>query len=170
MIAAGILDETERLELLNGELILMSPIGPKHSSIVKRINQLLQNLLNDRNTIVSIQDPITLEPASEPEPDIALLKNRPDFYANSHPTASDIYLIIEVADTTLEKDRQLKGNIYAKSGIPQYWIINLVDQQIEVYDTPIGEKYAHQQTYGIGENITLPFFNITIAVGQFFGF
>ena len=140
MIAAGILDEYDKVELINGELIYMSPIGPKHGGVINRINNLLQELLKGF-AIIAVQNPVTLAPFSEPEPDLALLKPRHDFYSDAHPVPEDIFLLIEVADTTLEKDRVVKAPLYAKAGIPLYWIVNLPELQLEIYSQPAGGQY-----------------------------
>lgn len=134
MIRRGILSEDDRVELIRGEIIEKMPIGDEHSASVKKLNRILSGLVGDR-AIVSVQDPIRLED-SEPEPDIALLRPRSDFYASGKPQASDVLLLIEVADTSLEFDRTVKRPLYAQAGIQELWIVNLADRSVEIYRQP----------------------------------
>lgn len=168
MIAAGILDEDDKVELLNGELIFMSPIGPKHSGVTNRINHLLKQLLQDL-AIVAVQNPIALAPLSEPEPDLAVLRTREDFYSESHPSPEDVFLIIEVADATLEKDRTVKAALYAEAGILHYWIVNLPEQQLEVYAQPAKGQYKLRQIYLLDEKVVIEPFGIEVGVEQLLG-
>src|SRR5262249_37658064 len=105
MRETGILAEDDRVELLDGEVREMSPIGPLHAAIVKRLNTLLSRALDD-SVILSVQDPIQLNDYSEPQPDLAILQHRDDFYAAAHPIAEDVLVVIEVADTSVEYDRE----------------------------------------------------------------
>ncbi|MCA1594329.1 MAG: Uma2 family endonuclease, partial [Acidobacteria bacterium] len=140
MGVAGIFSEDDRVELIEGEIVEMSPIGKRHAACVGRLTQILALLLQ-RQVILWIQNPIQLSDFSEPQPDIALLKPRDDFYEHSLPTANDILLLIEVSDTTLEYDRQIKLPLYARSGVPEVWIVNLPDEQIETHAHPSGGSY-----------------------------
>jgi len=135
MVDAGILTENDKIELINGEFITMSPIGSKHASCVKRLNTLLSNQLQD-DAIISVQDPIQADEYSEPEPDLAVLKPRADFYADGHPQPSDVLIVIEVSDSTLGFDKEVKLPLYAKAGIPEAWVINLPENTVEIYTTP----------------------------------
>ena len=168
MIAAGILDEENKVELINGELIYTSPIGPSHSGVTNRLNHLLQELLKGA-AIIAVQNPITLAPFSEPEPDLAILKTREDFYSKAHPTPEDIFLLIEVADFTLEKDRTVKAPLYAKAGVPFYWIVNLPELQLEAYSQPAKEKYKLRQIYLLDEKVEIPPFGIEVEVAKLIG-
>ncbi|HYY41710.1 MAG TPA: Uma2 family endonuclease, partial [Pyrinomonadaceae bacterium] len=107
MAEAGILTEADRVELINGEIIKMSPIGSLHAACVKGLNQLLHRQMGDA-ALIGVQDPIRLNDFSEPEPDITLLRPRPDRYAQAHPTSPDVLLVVEVADTTVLYDRNVK--------------------------------------------------------------
>ncbi len=138
--------EKARIELINGEIYEMSPINSSHSGVVNRLNRLLNRLLGEA-FIVSIQNPVVLGLYSEPEPDIAILNMRKDYYAASHPGPEDVRLIIEVADTSLEKDRKIKLPQYAKAGIPEVWILNIKGQSLEIYRSPSGTKFKLQNTY-----------------------
>ncbi|MDQ3917533.1 MAG: Uma2 family endonuclease, partial [Acidobacteriota bacterium] len=118
MGAAGIFHPDDRLELIGGEIVEMSPIGSSHAACVKFLSALLQRLFGG-TLIVSTQDPIRLDDFSEPQPDVALLRWREDFYRHAHPTPADVLLVVEVADTTVESDRQVKIPLYARAGIPE---------------------------------------------------
>lgn len=129
---AGVFTKDARLELIEGEIIEMSPIGSRHAACVKFLSRFLNRTVGDI-ALVSTQDPIRLNDFSEPEPDLALLRLRDDFYRDAHPTPADVLLIIEVSDTTLGYDRQVKMPLYAKAGIVEAWIVNLLEEQIEIY-------------------------------------
>lgn len=148
----GILTRKQPVELLNGEIIEMSPIKSLHSGTVKLLNRVLGEILG-KDFIISIQDPVELNQYSEPEPDVAVLKFREDAYTKSHPKPPEVLLIIEVADTSLEKDREVKLPIYAASGIRECWIVNLREQQIEVYTEPSEKGYADIHIYRKGDLI-----------------
>ena len=137
---AGILSEDDRVELLEGEIIEMTPIGSRHAACVSRLNRILTSQLGP-TAIVSVQNPIRLNDRSEPQPDIALLKPRPDFYAEAHPKPDDILLVIEVADTSVELDRETKLPLYAKAGIPEVWIVALTQRSVEIYRQPDAQGY-----------------------------
>jgi Uma2 family endonuclease len=122
--------EGKRVELLEGRIIDMDPVKSKHASVVKLLNNWLRSALSDQYTI-SVQDPILLSKYSEPEPDLAVLDFREDYYAKAHPQPKDIHLLIEVADTSLDKDQKVKLPLYAAAGIPEVWIVNLPEQQLE---------------------------------------
>jgi Uma2 family endonuclease len=131
----GLFTEDDPVELLNGEIIIMSPIGIKHASMVNRLNRLLNRLFRDR-TIISIQNPLALAPMSEPEPDLMLLKPREDCYAEQHPRPEDVLLLIEVSDTTLGYDQEKKIPAYASAGISEVWLIDVQAQTLTSYTQP----------------------------------
>lgn len=147
---AGVFGADARLELIEGEIYKMSPIGSPHASCVKFLSRLLNRLFND-TMLVSAQDPIRLSDFSEPQPDIALLRWRDDFYRQRHPTPEDVLLVIEVADTTVGTDRAVKIPLYAAAGVAETWIVNLPEEQIEVYAEPFGGAYQIVRTYRRGE-------------------
>lgn len=144
IVELGLLKENDQVELINGEIIHMSPIGSYHSGCVKRLNKILNALLNQK-AIISVQDPVRIDRFSEPEPDIAVLKLRDDFYTSSHPTPQDVLLIIEISDTTLQYDREIKLPLYAKAGIPEVWIVNIKEERIEVHTQPAKDIYKLQR-------------------------
>jgi Uma2 family endonuclease len=169
MVETGILEEGSPYELLNGEIIHMATIGSKHAAKVNRISAHLHQTV-EKTYIVRIQNPIELGAFSQPEPDIAILRWQDDFYESGHPTAQDIYLLIEVSDTTLDYDRTTKLPIYAESGIAEYWIVNLPDNQIEVYRNPSGKVYQSIQTFTKDQTLTIELLpEITIAVDDILG-
>ena len=136
----GVLAEDARVELIEGEIIEMSPVGSRHAACVDVVARLLNQQVGD-SVIVRVQNPIVLDDFSEPQPDIALLKFREDFYRDAHPRPENVLLVIEVSDTTLEYDRHVKIPIYARAGIPEALIFNLPDEQLEYYAQPEAESY-----------------------------
>lgn len=124
MAETGILKEDARVELIEGEIKMMSPIGSRHASTVDRSDRALKRLLGD-SYIVRVQGPILLDDYSEPQLDLAVLHFRDDFYAGGHPTPADVLLVIEVADSTLQEDRKVKMPLYARAGIPEAWLVDL---------------------------------------------
>ena len=158
MADVGILHPEERVELLQGAIISMPPIGPLHNSGVDRSNfQFGQSSVG--RYIVRAQGAIRLNDNSEPEPDVALLRFQEDFYATNQPTPEHILLVIEVSDSTLAYDRDVKVDLYAQAIIPETWIMNLVDDCIEAFTGPGPEGYANHAIYHRGDRIapsTLP--------------
>jgi Uma2 family endonuclease len=124
MAEAGVFAEDARVELIDGEVIEISPIGKRQAGCVNRLNRILHRKVGDL-AIVSVQNPISIDEFSEPQPDLTLLKPRADFYSNSHPTPADVMVIVEVADTTVEYDRNVKLPIYARAGVPEAWLVVL---------------------------------------------
>ena len=137
MAKHGILKPDERVELLDGEIVPMNPIGSPHAWCVKRVNRLF-SAFPDR-FLVSIQDPLRLSNLSEPEPDIVLLQL--DTPEDRHPEPQDVFLVIEVADSSITIDRRRKRPMYARAGIPEYWIVDLTTDHIEVYRDPSRARY-----------------------------
>ena len=137
---AGILHEDDRIELIEGRIEDMAPIGSSHASSVKRLLKTFVTRFQSQAT-VGVQDPVQLNAFSEPQPDVMLLRPRDDFYAERHPAPEDVLLLIEVADSSVEYDQQVKIPLYAKSGIQEVWLFNLRDQCVEVYRSPVGESY-----------------------------
>lgn len=157
----GILSEEDKVELLNGEIIYMSPINNKHSSHVRRLTALLYELIGKKATLL-VQDPITIPNFSEPEPDITIAKLDANFYDTKNPLPKDIYILIEVSDSTLEKDRITKLPIYASAKIKEYWIVNLVDNCVEVYSNPSKDNYTKKSTFYVNDEIALTDFDLVI--------
>ncbi len=141
MAEVGLLARDARVELIEGEIIDMAPIGIAHGSVVDRLARLLMRAVGDQ-AIVRVQGVVSLSRSSEPQPDLTLLKPRNDFYASRHPTASDTLLIIEVSDTTLRYDREIKVPLYARHGVPEVWIVDLGNGQLHFYRSLAGGQYG----------------------------
>lgn len=155
MAEVGILSEYDRVELIDGEIVEMSPIGKHHAAIVNRLIAVLTEQVG-RRAIVSPQNPLLLSDESEPQPDIALFKFRDDYYAEQLPTPADTLLIIEVADSSLDFDRLVKLPRYARGGVPEVWIVNLAVGVIEVYREPIAGEYREMLQAARGDVLDLP--------------
>jgi Uma2 family endonuclease len=149
MVEAGILAEGDRVELIDGEVRQMNPIGSLHAATVNRLNNLLTSRLGER-AIVSVQNPVILNDFTEPQPDIVVLQPRDDFYKEVLPGPEDIMLIIEVADSTLEYDRDEKIPRYARMRIPEVWLVDVNDQQVTLYANPSSNRYRHVEAFAPG--------------------
>ncbi|WP_017661943.1 Uma2 family endonuclease [Baaleninema simplex] len=154
MAEAGILHPDERVELLDGEILQMSPIGRRHAAYVLRIANQLKDELGSR-TFIDVQNPVVLNDYSEPQPDIVLLPPREDFYIETGVSASDVYLVVEVSDSTLEFDRTEKLPRYALAEIPEVWIVDTNANQLEVYRNPVEGKYQTSQILSRGDRISI---------------
>ena len=161
MIKASILSD-RHVELLAGEIIEMGPEGPLHRKFNDSIAEYLRDKLRDRAKIYEAH-PITL-PDSEPEPDISIVKLPVSLYDNCHPSSAQIYLLIEISDTTLEKDLEEKRIIYAHAGILEYWVIDLKNQQLIVFQKPLGEDYQIKQAYHQGTIRMVAFQDLELSV------
>ena len=164
----GILTEDCRVELIEGELIEMSPVGAQHVNLVNRLTKIFVLAVGDLG-VVSIQNPVTLPPHSEPQPDIAVLKQSIDGAAPSLPRAEDVLLLIEVADTTLAYDRTTKLKIYAQAGIREMWIVNVQAKSIEIYQEPSANGYLRKHEFGLQDAVTpsaLP--QVSLALSDIF--
>lgn len=150
--AAGVFAEDDRVELLEGEIVEMSPLGPQHSACVDRLNRLLQRRVNDA-AIVRVQSPVRLGRHSEPQPDVTLLQPRPDFYADGHPEPEDVLLLIEVAHSSLSYDRDLKLPLYARAGVAEVWLVGLLAQTVEVFRAPSESGYGERREARRGESV-----------------
>lgn len=151
MIEAGVLTEDDRVELLEGEIVKMTALGSPHAGCVDRLNRLFNRRVGDE-AIVRIQSPIQLNEISEPEPDVALLRPRPDFYAESHPKPEEVLLVVEVAESSVEHDRDTKIPAYGRAGIEEAWLVDLVDEVIEVYTDPSPQGYRNMRRLWRGDH------------------
>jgi len=154
MHEAGVFSEGDRLELINGEIKQMSPIGRKHAACVNRLVTVLTRKLGDQ-IVLSVQNSIRLDDKSEPQPDLAILKPRDDFYEEGLPTPSDILLIIEVADSTIAYDREVKAPLYAAAGIPEMWLFDVNKKAIEGYSQPSASGYKRMQRYEQNDTLSM---------------
>lgn len=169
MAESGILTEDDRVELIRGDIVEMSPIGTRHAACVRRLNKLFSRKLGDR-VIIGIQDPVELDDTSEPQPDVALLQPRADFYEARHPEAKDIFLLIEVADTTAKSDREVKITLYAEDKIAEVWLVDINNQYVEVYREPTPDGYQNVQQFGRGQALSIQAFpDVNITVNEVLG-
>jgi Uma2 family endonuclease len=159
MARVGILKPSERVELLDGEIVPMSAVGSPHAWCVKRLTRAFYRF-EDR-VLVSVQDPLRLNDRSEPEPDLVILQ--PDTPQDRHPGPADAFLVIEVAETSLRTDRGRKRTMYARAGIPEYWIVDLLHDRIEVYRDPARGRYQSVWLAGRGDTVS-PLFAPDLAV------
>ncbi|MEM7736489.1 MAG: Uma2 family endonuclease [Deinococcota bacterium] len=153
MIDAGILTENDRVELIEGDVIETAAIGSRHAACVKRTAELLRDALNKR-ALLGVQDPVILGDDSEPEPDLSVLVSNNAFYADAHPTASDIYLLIEVADSSLVYDMTVKLPLYARAGVPEVWLVNLVQNRVMVYRDLSSSGYTTEMSLTAGDSLS----------------
>lgn len=168
MIESGIIREGERVELILGQIFTMAAKGTRHTLSTRKLFKQLLALIGDRADVQS-QDPITLPNNSEPEPDIVIARLRSDDYINSHPSPADIILIVEVADSSIKFDREIKAALYAAAGIGEYWIINLIDDRLEIYRQPEGDIYTNTKIITPPRSISLlQFPDISLNIGDFF--
>ena len=169
MLKQGILQEDDRVELLNGEIFDMSPVGSSHAAVVDRLNFWLSQAAGV-SAIVRIQSPIRLSNYAMPEPDVTLLRPRPDFYADAHPGPEDVLLIVEVSDTSLAYDTERKLPAYGAAGIPEVWIVNLNADCIDRHITPKSHGYRLRERLVPGDHLApgcLP--EATLAVAGILG-
>jgi Uma2 family endonuclease len=163
---ANIFPPGSRIELIEGEILEMAPIGFNHSGHINRLVKLLTKRIPS-DVIPSVQNPLQLGDLSEPEPDFMLLKPNDDFYCSRHPNADDVLLLIEVADSSLNFDQNQKLSLYARFNIPEYWLMNLKDSWVEVYRKPHGDCYGEKTTLRVGDTVTLSHINqITINIAD----
>jgi len=164
----GVLRENDRVELIAGQVVEMSPIGDRHASCVRRLIRLFSRSAREA-AIVDVQNPVVLGEHDAPQPDVVLLKPRSDAYRR-HPRGADILLVIEVADTTLAYDRDIKLPLYARAGIPEAWIVDVAANRIHVYRDPVAGQYASAGTVARGDVVTpLQVKNVTIGVDEIVG-
>lgn len=168
MVRRGVLTENDRVVLIRGEIVPKMAIGPKHSLCVKRFNHLLVPRTVGR-AIVGVQDPIRLDD-SEPEPDLSLALPPIERYTTRHPGPADLLLVVEVADSSLDDDRNIMRPLYAEAGIVEFWIVNLVDECLDVYRDPRPDgTYGYDRVFRRGESVevaALP--GVVVAVDELF--
>jgi Uma2 family endonuclease len=166
MVETGILRPSERVELINGELILMTPNGPRHGAVVDRATRTFITLMGD-SAIVRTQGTVVLDRFFAPEPDIALLRPRDDYYAAQNPSAAEVLLIIEVADSSVEYDTTTKLHLYAILGIPEYWVADLQNDRLLIHSQPHGDNYGVMRELHRGDRlapILLPASRLSVDV------
>jgi len=162
---AGILDEDSRVELIEGELIDMAPIGVSHMTVVNRLNRLLVQAVGDLG-VVSVQNPVSFPPHSEPQPDVTVLRAGMDRVEAGLPGPADVLLLIEVSDTTVAYDRGTKLRLYARVGVAEYWLVNLQSGSVEVYRGATSHGYLQTMEVRPGDIVrplSLPAVEIEVA-------
>ncbi len=152
MADGGVFGEDDRVELLEGEVVEMAPIGSRHAGCVNRLTMFYAGRLAGR-VIVAVQNPVRLSEHSEPQPDLALLRPRPDAYACGHPGPEDVLLVVEVADATAIWDRRHKLPLYAAAGLAEVWLIDLTAAVVEVCRQPEGGAYRELRVAAPGEHV-----------------
>jgi Uma2 family endonuclease len=152
MAEAGILTPQDRVELIDGEIVTMSPIGTRHNAAVDRAAQAIFFAVG-RTAIVRVQGAIDLNEFTEPEPDIALLRPREDFYSASHPGAADVLLVIEISDSSLRYNRDVKTPLYATSGISEYWLVDLTTRTVTCHANAVENRYRDATAFRPGESL-----------------
>ena len=152
MAQVGILSEDDRVELIEGEIVLMIPIGSRHAACVDRLNHLFSRGLGQRG-IVRVQNPVRLGERSEPQPDLAVLRPRADFYAPANPGPEDVLFIVEVGETSGNVDREMKVPLYARAGVPEVWLVDLGGECVEIYRNPGAQGYQEVRRVRRGERL-----------------
>lgn len=169
MVRVGILNEDDRLELIEGEIVEMPPIGPEHSSTTDAATEIFVRRFSDVAR-VRIQNPIRLDGHNEPEPDVALVRRRADGYRTALPGPDDIFLLVEIADTTLATDRAVKVPLYARAGIREVWLVDLPHRLLHIYREPGRDGYRETSTARIGDEVAPSAFpDRPIAVADLIG-
>jgi Uma2 family endonuclease len=151
MAEAGILGEDDRVELIRGEVVDLSPPSKRHMAALKRLMHALFPLQQAKKALLQVQDPLRLFPDTEPQADLALLAYRDDFYQERVPEAKDALLVVEVAETSLDHDLKVKLPLYAQAGVPEVWVVDLVREKVHVFRRPQGEAYGEERALEDGE-------------------
>jgi Uma2 family endonuclease len=168
MAEVGILESEERVELIRGEIFKMSPIKSFHASVIDTLHELLVLFLRGK-VIVKSQNPLRIDDYSEPEPDLIIAHFHDHKYRHQHPNPEDVYFLIEVADTTLSKDRKIKLPLYAEAGIAVVWIVNLKNNSVEVHSNPLNGTYQAMEILKIGDVLHIEALGFSLEVAQIFG-
>ena len=166
MVAAGVLGEDDRVELVEGEIVEMAPVGARHAASVNALARLLQRQVGDR-ALVSVQNPVRLSPRSEPQPDLAVLAWRDDGYRDELPGPADVLLVVEVAESSVATDRDVKLPLYGRAGIGEAWLVDLPAGTIEVHTAPSPAGYRERSVHGIGALVSpVGLAAVVVAVGE----
>ncbi len=168
MVKAGVFARDDRVELVEGLIITMSPIGPTHAAVVNRLARLLIEQAGTQ-AVVTIQSPISLDIYNRPQPDVAVCDYQADTYALAHPQAHQVGLVIEVADSSLTLDLSTKVALYASAGIPVYWVVNLPERCVEVFTQPAPGGYAQHNRAWPTEAVVVPRLGVSLAVRDILG-
>ena len=168
MIAAGVLTKYDRVELIEGEILDMAPIGSPHTALVSKLNELFVLAVSRWATVVG-GGPVVLGEFSEPQPDLMLLKRRTDFYGGKNAEPADVLLLLEVSDGSLRFDQGVKMNLYARYGVAEYWVVDVQGRRVVIYREPGPEGYLRKDGFTTGVVAPQAFPDIKIAVGELFG-
>lgn len=167
-LTPGILDEDARVELIEGDLLEMAPIGSLHAGKLERLRRLIEQAAGN-SALIFTQNPVVLGIRSEPQPDIAVLRPRADFYETSHPGSQDILLLVELADSSVRYDREVKIPLYAHHGIPEAWLVDLSEKRLEAYREPEKQEYRHVDYYRKGRVPLRWLTDVSIDLADLFG-
>jgi len=168
MVASGVLTPSDRVELIEGEILDKAPIGTKHASVTRRLHKQLVLAVGD-GAVVGAANPVDLGDASEPGPDLLVLRSQADDYVRAHPQARDVLLLVEVSDSSLAFDQGAKRALYAKFGVSEYWVVDVNSRRIFAYAGPVQGAFQRTREYVSGDTISPQAFpNIKIIVGELF--
>lgn len=166
---AGVFHEDDRVELIEGQIVEMTPIGPPHAGTVNALNRIFSRAVGD-DGIVSVQNPTILSDITEPQPDLLVLRPRDDLYRTTHPRPDDVLLLVEVADSSIAYDRSVKAPLYARAGIAEYWLVDLRSRVLEVHREPTPEGYVQVLEMAPGTSVApVAFPDVGIDVGEILG-
>ncbi len=167
MARAGILSEDDRVELIEGEIVVMSPVGSRHAACVDLLAEFLFGAV-DRRASIRVQSPIRLDDATEPQPDVCVLVRRDDAYSQSLPRPEDVLLAIEVSDTTRDYDRRVKARLYARHGIREFWLVDLGSRTVEACSAPGPDGYSERSVHDGDDRLRVPGVEIELEVRRLF--
>jgi len=169
MVATGVLTKYDRVELIEGDMLDMAPIGTRHSAITSRLNELFI-LAVARSATVVVGGPVNLGEFSEPQPDLMILKRRADFYSGKIPESADVLLLIEVSDSSLSFDQGAKLNLYARYGISEYWVVDVEGKRVVTYQEPTAKGYVRKVEFAAADVLAPQAFpDVRIVVEGIFG-
>jgi Uma2 family endonuclease len=169
MVAAGVLTKYDRVELIEGDMLDMAPIGTKHSAITSRLHELFVLAVSRSATVVS-GGPVNLGEFSEPQPDLMLLKRRADFYSGKTPESADVLLLIEVSDSSLSFDQGVKLGLYARYGVAEYWVVDVEGKRVVTYGDPSAKGYVRKVEFTVADVVAPQAFpDLRIVVEGIFG-
>ena len=165
LAAVGIIGSEDKVELIKGEIVNMSPSNSMHAHVINVLNRKFSKVTGDL-FFISVQNPLRIGNYSEPEPDVLLVK--PKSYKDQHPVPNDVLILVEVSASTLRFDQTIKKELYAEAGIPEYWIVNLIDQKVEVYTSPEKNTYLNESSFGLQDVVSAKQTDIQLNVGDLF--
>ncbi len=169
LATAGVLHEDDRLELLDGDIVEMTPISTRHAGAVNALTTIFAGPLGKR-AVVAVQNPVRLDDFNEPRPDLCVLRAREDCYRTAHPRADDVLLLVEVAHTSLRYDQSIKAPLYGRYGVPETWIVDVEQRIVHVFRDPASDGYRSHQQYGADESLVLDGFpDLVIEIGEIVG-